>query len=177
MDGALPMKWRLRRHNFPNGVYMSTSTATQMSTTASVTPTDNRFELHDHEHRTTVTLNLDASGPLISGTTPQAPTMQYQGEEGKFTFAGEQLVKQSTALGTMYTVMLNVVPDLRTLYFSLLLPDVIHAAGATSQSFHTIAIKSEKHTSLQGIPNVTGGNPTYTVMKMSGNASKVKNAL
>src|SRR5689334_14327593 len=102
--------------------------------------------------------------------------MQYKGVEGAFSFSGEQVVTEVTALGELYTVTLNVVPDLRTLKFSLFLPSVIHEANAQTQRFHTIGIKSQLHTSLTGTPG-PGGNPTYTLLKMHGTGEKVEVAL
>lgn len=150
-----------------------------MSATATSVPTavqgsDNQFKLSDYEKRTHVTLNLQKAGPLAPGTSAQGPVIEYKGAEGTLSFSGEQIITETTALGKMFTVTLNVVPDLRTLKFTLLLPDVIHKAGAATQAFETVAIKAEHHTSLSGAPNVTGANPTYTALKMHGTASKVQ---
>ena len=137
-------------------------------------PSDNHFELRDRENKTRVTLNLEKPGPLTQGESAEGPSLQYQGVEGTFSFTGEQIVTQITAIGQMFAVILNIVPDLRTLSFTLLLPSVVHKANSPAQAFETIAIKSERHTSLQGIPTTTGANPTYAVLKMSGTASKVE---
>jgi len=152
---------------------MSAPTTTPAATIVA-SPGDNQFKLSDHEKKTHVTLNLQTHGPLVQGSTAQAPTLQYDGVEGTFTFSGQQVTVETSALGKMYTVTLNVVPDLRTLLFTLLLPPVIHKAGESNQAFDTIAIKSERHTSIQGPPTTPGAATTYTCVKMHGTAAKVQ---
>ena len=152
---------------------MSTSTSTSIPEVLSQ-PSDNRFQLSDHENKTHVTLYLEKAGPLVQGSTAGGPAIEYVGEEGTLSFSGQQITAEDTALGKMFTVTLNVVPDLRWLSFTLLLPSVIHQEGASTQSFQTIAIKSERFTSLQGRPATIGANPTYIVIKMHGNATKIE---
>ena len=152
---------------------MSAPTTTPVASIAA-TSGDNQFKLSDHDKKTHVTLNLQTHGPLVQGSTAQAPTLQYEGVEGTFTFSGEQVTVETSALGKMFTVTLNIVPDLRTLLFTLLLPPVIHKAGERKQAFDTIAIKSERHTSIQGPPTNPGAGTTYTSLKMHGTAAKVE---
>src|SRR6185503_2297477 len=152
---------------------MSAPTTTPAATIVA-SPGDNQFKLSDHEKKTHVTLNLQTHGPLVQGSTAQAPTLQYDGVEGTFTFSGQQVTVETSALGKMYTVTLNVVPDLRTLLFTLVLPPVIHKSGEAKQAFDTIAIKSERHTSIQGPPTTPGAATTYTCLKMHGTAAKVE---
>lgn len=138
---------------------------------------DNQFKLSDHEKKTHVTLNLQQSGPLIQGSSQGSPSLDYQGDEGTLSFSGEQITTVDTLLGRMYTVALNIVPDLRTLDFSLFIPSVTHKTQDKPQHFETIAIKSEHHTSLQGTPTTTGADVTYSVVKMHGTAENVVHPL
>ena len=94
--------------------------------------------------------------------------------EGTLSFSGEQIVAETNALGKTFTVTLNIVPDLRTLLFTLVLPPVTHKAGERTQAFDTIAIKSERHTSLTGKPTNPGAATTYVVVKMHGTAATVE---
>lgn len=150
------------------------SAATPVSS-ASTDSGDNQFKLSDHDSNTQVTLNLQKGGPLSPGSSP-GPALQYQGVEGTHSFSGEQIVTETTALGKMFTVILNIVPDLRTLKFTLVLPPVINKTGAQKQHFQTIAIKSQVHTTLIGAPP-PGANTSYEVMRMHGTAEKVEVAL
>ena len=149
------------------------ATSTAPAAKLPVSSGDNQFELSDHEKKTHVTLNLQIHGPLVKGSVAKAPTLEYRGVEGTFTFSGEQVTVETSELGKMYTVTLNIVPDLRTLLFTLVLPPVVHKSGEAKQAFDTIAIKSERHTSLTGTPN-PGAATTYTCLKMHGTAAKVE---
>jgi hypothetical protein len=155
------------------GVIMSAPTPTPAPSIVASSG-DNQFKLSDHEKKTHVTLNLETHGPLVQGSTAQAPTLQYDGVEGTFSFSGEQVAVETSALGKMFTVTLNIVPDLRTLLFTLLLPSVTHQAGEPKQAFDTLAIKSERHSSIQGPPANPGAATTYTCLKMHGTAAKVQ---
>jgi len=149
------------------------ATSTAPAAKLTLSSGDNQFELSDHEKKTHVTLNLQTHGPLVKGSIAKAPTLEYRGVEGTFTFSGEQVTVETSELGKMYTVTLNVVPDLRTLLFTLVLPPVVHKSGEAKQAFDTIAIKSERHTSITGTPN-PGAATTYTCLKMHGTAAKVE---
>lgn len=154
--------------------------ATAVSPTTGIfyQPGDNRFELSDHEGRTKITLMMQHAGPLRQGEDQQpGPAMMYQGAEGSFSFSGSQVVVEKTVVGALYTVNLHQVPDQGTLRFSLLLPAVQHQTEGAAQSFHTIGIRSEAHTSLQGTPTEFGESPTYSVVKLHGVANKVEIAL
>lgn len=151
-----------------------TSAATPVSST-STDSGDNQFSLSDHENKTHVTLSLVEGGPVRVNSSP-GPALQYQGAEGTLSFSGEQVVTETTALGQMFTVTLNIVPDLRTLKFSLILPSVTNKAGSRKQSFQTIAVKAQVHTTLTGtLP--PGANTSYEVIKMHGTAEKLAIAL
>ena len=149
------------------------ATSTTPAAKLTVSSGDNQFQLSDRENKTHVTLNLQTHGPLVKGSVAKAPTLEYRGVEGTFTFSGEQVTVETSELGKMYTVTLNIVPDLRTLLFTLVLPPVVHKSGEAKQAFDTIAIKSERHTSLTGTPN-PGAATTYTCLKMHGTAAKVE---
>jgi hypothetical protein len=153
---------------------MSAPTPTPVSSVAAPA-TDNQFILSDYEKKTKVTLRLQKGGPLVQGSTAaQGPTLQYEGVEGTHSFSGEQITAETNALGKTFTVILNIVPDLRTLLFTLVIPPVVHKAGERSQAFDTIAIKSERHTSIIGPPTNSGAATTYTVLKMHGTAATVE---
>jgi hypothetical protein len=133
--------------------------------------TDNQFKLSDHENETRVTLNLDAGGPVVVGVPAKGPVLQYEGPEGTHSFSGDQIVTENTALGAMYTVTLNIVPDLRALSFTLLLPPVINKTNSP-QPFKTLAVKWERHLTLVG-PPPTGAELSYSAIKMHGTAEQV----
>jgi hypothetical protein len=174
-NGCKIARWKApAKAAFIEGAFMSAakpSAATSTSTDSS----DNQFKLSDHENKTNVTLSLIKGGPVTLDSSP-GPTLQYRGIEGTLSFSGKQVVTETTALGQMFTVTLNIVPDLRTLKFSLILPSVTNKAGDRTQDFHTIAIKAQVHTTLTGtLP--PGANTSYEVIKMHGTAEKLPVAL
>ena len=151
---------------------MSASTASPVQSTF-YQGSDNEFTLTDHGNDTQVTLNLERRGPFVQGANEQDPSMEYQGAEGTFSFSGPQIVTTTTTLGSMFSVTLNVVPDLRSLSFTLFVPTVVHGTGEPAQAFDTIAIKSQHHMSLQGTPTTAGADTTYSILKMHGIARKL----
>ncbi len=151
---------------------MATTTATVSNGTPLLPATDNHFALQDSQGKTEITYSLQKAGPLTPGINLDGPVLDYKGPEGTLTFSGSQVGTLPTPLGTMITVTLNVVPDLRTLTFSMLLPNVVHGTPGSAQSFETMGILAQHHTSLLG-PPAQGGNPTYSVLKLHGQASHV----
>lgn len=65
-----------------------------------------------------ITVTYDSSG--IDGK----PSLTYQKGGKTWSFRGEALTRLSTPLGTLVTVQLEAVPDLRTVNFSVFLPEV-----------------------------------------------------
>ena len=159
---------------------MATATATPAQAPSATPSTKmgfgNQFLLHDTEQKTQIVYKLQKGGPIVQGAAEDGPVLEYTGAEGSLTFEGPQLLQQQTALGTLLTVTLNVVPDLRTLTFSMLMPEIT-AAGAgslgASQKFETVGIKAQHPQSLTGaLP--AGANPTYVTMKLHGTAKSVE---
>ena len=142
-------------------------------TTAAATNTDNQFTLHDPSNHTQVTYLPHRGGPIIQGTTPGGASLTYKGTEGSFNFTDDQITTETTAIGSLVTVTLNVVPDLRRLTFSVLMPSVTSGPIGSSKSFETLAIKATQHLTLIG-PAPTGANPTYVEIKMHGTAKSVE---
>ncbi len=159
---------------------MATATADPTSAPTANLPTrtgfGNEFLLHDTDKKTQIVYKLQQGGPIRQGATESGPVLEYTGAEGSLTFQGTQVVQQQTALGTLLTVTLNIVPDLRTLAFSMLMPEVTTAGTGgvgSSQKFETVGIKAQHPTSLTGtLP--PGGNPTYVTMKLHGTAKSVE---
>ena len=159
---------------------MATATATLNPTStpipANKTGFGNEFLLHDTDNKTEIVYRLQQGGPIHQGATESGPVLEYTGAEGSLTFEGTQILQESTALGTLLTVTLNIVPDLRTLTFSMLMPQITAAGNAgvgSSQTFETIGIKAQHPKSLVG-PVPPGADPTYVAMKLHGTAKSVE---
>ncbi|RRA48315.1 hypothetical protein [Acidipila sp. EB88] len=153
---------------------MATTTATSSVPAIPVsTVIDNSFKLQNASKTIQVVYMPRHGGPVVVNTTANGASLSYTGPEGSFTFKDGQITTDTTAIGTLVTVLLNTVPDLRTLSFSLLVPIVRSNTGAPSQEVQTLAIKATHHLTLRGQP-LAGADFTYQEMTMTGTARAVE---
>ena len=142
-----------------------------MSTTATAAvpqvKTGNMFQFVSHSGPTTITYNLDPSGPLIVGHPIQAPALSYNGPEGQFNFSGEQISQQDSPMGTLVTVVLKVNNDTGGITFSLFLPTVI--MGDQPQPFTTYGVKTYQ----RGFVISPGAERTYEVERFKATAELI----
>ncbi len=134
---------------------------------------DNHYEMSDANKTLQLTYRLQTAGPLTPGATT-GPSLQYVAADGRRLFTGEEIAQETTTLGTMLTVGLEVVADLRSVTLTLFLPRVVHQHPGSPQSFEAFAVRAQHDTSFTGTPSVFGGNPTYKVTQLHGTASKVQ---
>jgi hypothetical protein len=87
------------------------------------------------------------------------------------TFRGEQVRSVQTELGTLVTVDLEFVPDLRSLAMTVLLPD-INLGAEVEVNFATEAIFTSHLTSIGGPALVQGPLETYVFVSLVGTARK-----
>ena len=130
--------------------------------------TGNMFQFVSHSGPTTITYNLDPSGPLIVGQPRQAPTLSYAGPEGQLNFAGSQISQQDSPMGTLLSVVLKVNNDTGGITFSLFLPTVIMGDGQ-SQPFTTYGVKTYQ----RGFTVAPGAERTYEVERFKGTAELI----
>lgn len=131
----------------------------------------NQFTLHHGS--TQITYNPVAPGPIISGKQPGGPRLQYQGEEGSFTFSDNQVQSLDCPLGQLISVTLQPNADAGALIFTLVLPSVRMGQGSDKQSFKAIGIK----TKTRGFTADPGADETYSVLELKGVAAKVMQPL
>jgi hypothetical protein len=118
----------------------------------------------------------DQSGNTEVIFLPQAPTskvgepqLNYRGPEGQFTFTGNEIHQQRTALGLLLTVVLQPDLDAGQLNLTLALPP-INLAGNKAQEFETLAIKTRS----QGhVIDPGGATLTYRALMLAGVAQAV----
>jgi hypothetical protein len=87
--------------------------------------------------------------------------------------SGTEIRTNSTELGTEVTVTLEVVPDLRTVTITLLVPD-INLGKQFEIDFETVAIETTQHTGIGGPGLVAGPLRTYRVIALHGTAKSVE---
>jgi hypothetical protein len=109
-------------------------------------------------------------GTQISYSTTSStgqPELSYQGFHGENAFSGDAIDQAETALGTELTVVLNAVPDRKSVTLTLVLPRHLG-----QQRFSTLAVIATNPTSLAGPQD---GHPqTYEVIALEGQAQAVE---
>lgn len=127
-----------------------------------VNPQPKRYILNDSASNTEIVF-------LPQAPNFATPQLDYQGTEGKFSFRGDDIRQQRTALGLLITVTLEPDADAGQLNLNLMLPS-INFAGEKAQEFDTIAIKTRS----QGhVIDPAGAELFYRVVMLKGVAQAV----
>ena len=111
---------------------------------------------------------------ITYSTSSIAGTAQFSFKKGSQTktFSGSQIRTQTAATGTLVTVDIESVPDLKTVTFTLVLPQV-NLGTKTSAKIATIGITTTAKTSIGGPALVQGQLQSYKVTDLTGTASQV----
>ena len=99
------------------------------------------------------------------------PNLNYKDSKGSQRFTGEEIRTQKTEIGTMVTVTLETVPDLRVVTLTLLVP-AINLDGS-AREFKTIAIRTTSRTTIGGPRLVKGAVQSFEVIDLKGTANSV----
>jgi hypothetical protein len=100
------------------------------------------------------------------------PLLTYRDRQRTLTFQGDEIRQLESEIGLQVTVIIEQIPDLRTVTFTLLLP-TINLNGSESR-FQTIGVVATHWTSIGGPDLVKGAVQTYHVKKLKGTAQWVK---
>ena len=100
-------------------------------------------------------IKITYSTSSISGQ----PLFTYKARRQTLTFQGEEIRQSDSEIGRQITVTIEQFPDLRTVTFTLLLPD-INPEG-TETLFRTVGITTITRTSIGGPDLVKGAIQTY----------------
>jgi hypothetical protein len=86
-------------------------------------------------------------------------------------FHGRPLYRENTVLGLVVSAVLETVPDLHTVWLTVVIPDARCPANAKSIPVSTLAVVTTKRTSIGGPGLVSGQIDTYkVVVPLQGNA-------
>ena len=99
------------------------------------------------------------------------PLFEYKDRQQTLVFQGEEIRQSESEIGRQITVTIEQIPDLQTVTFTLLLPD-INLEG-TETRFRTIGITTITRTSIGGPDLVTGPIQTYFPRIFLGKARRV----
>ena len=97
--------------------------------------------------------------------------LNYQDPSRNLQFSGEQIRVTPTEIGQMVTVTLEQIPDLKTVTYSLLIPDINLARDVAV--FKTTGITTTHLTSIGGPALIEGPVQTYRTQTLRGRASNV----
>jgi len=118
---------------------------------------------------------LSCNGVVLTYSTSSitgSARFSFRDSQREVNASGTEIRTNSTALGTEVTVTLEVVPDLRTVTITLLVPD-INLGKQSEMDFETVAIETTQHTSIGGPGLVVGSLLTYRVIALHGTAKNV----
>ncbi len=112
---------------------------------------------------------------IVYSTTSSTgePQLTYRDRTRERNLRGDDIAVTSSPLGALVTVVLEVVPDLRTLTATLVLPD-INLGDRQMIRFSTVVILTTNLTSFGGPQFVIGPLRTYQIVKLSGIAQHVE---
>ncbi len=147
-------------HQTPFFVYLSIQSPTK---TPTLMQQANLFTLHNS------TLKVTYSAGSLTGK----PQFSYKKGATTLNFSGSQIRLKQTEIGTLVSVTLKTVPDLRTVVFSLLLPLVHVPDNDPTVQVNIKAIETTNKTSIAGPKLVNGQVQTYKVYTLKGTAQSV----
>jgi hypothetical protein len=145
-----------------NGPYCHIEESTDM-TPAKTAP--NLFELRGKD------VQIVYSTSSVTGK----PLLQYRGRPRDKSFAGQDIRTEQTEIGTLVTVTLEQVPDLRSVTLTFVLPAINgEGSAAAAISFKTNALLTTHRTSIGGPALVKGPLQTYQAVPLDGKARSVR---
>jgi hypothetical protein len=99
------------------------------------------------------------------------PLLTYKDRQRTLTFQGDEIRQLESEIGQQVTVIIEQIPDLRTVTFTLLLPTINLDEPETR--FRTIGIIATHRTSIGGPDLVKGALQTYRLKELRGTAQLV----
>jgi hypothetical protein len=130
------------------------------TTTAPRAEQANLFELSSNRVRVTFSASSFAGVPQLS----------YRDRNMARLFQGEEIQFEETALGTLVTVVLEAIPDFRTITFTLVIPEVRVIPGMTAR-VRLPGIQATREETLLG-PGL-GQQKVYRTSDLTGTAQFV----
>jgi hypothetical protein len=89
------------------------------------------------------------------------PLLTYKGYGTEKSFRGDDIRVSQSELGTLVSVTLDVVPDLKTDTFSFFVPVIHMSEGEQQTRFRSVGIHATHRTSIAGPQLVQGPLTTY----------------
>ena len=99
------------------------------------------------------------------------PLLTYKDRQRTLTFQGDEIRQLDSEIGQQVTVVIDEIPDLQTVTFTLLLPTI--NLDEPKSRFRTIGIIATHRTSIGGPDLVKGVLQTYRLKELKGTAQWV----
>jgi hypothetical protein len=99
------------------------------------------------------------------------PILSYRDPQRSIFFRREEIRSEDTALGELITVTLEVIPDLRTITFTLILPIVTVMPQSSGIYIKVPGVTTTNPTTIAGPP--PGPQKLYSVVNLQGTAQFV----
>ena len=96
------------------------------------------------------------------------PIFSYRDDQISRSFRGDEILIEDSAIGQVITVTLELIPDLRTVTFSLILPVVTVMPQSTGAFIAVPGITTTTPTTIAGPP--PGPQRLYSLVKLKGTA-------
>jgi hypothetical protein len=100
------------------------------------------------------------------------PELTYADGQQTLSFRGDEIRVVDTEIGKLVSVTIQKTVDAGSTSFSVLLPVINLANGATKQSFDTVGVRTVHKTAL--VQPATGVREIYRIFPLEGEASIVK---
>ncbi len=123
----------------------------------------NHYKLRDEKIRITY------SSTSFDGT----PRLDYEKGGRLLSFSGDQIREQASEMGTLVTVTLKALPDLRTVILTLLVPQVNLTESKPRRAIRTLAVVTTIRTTIGGPGLVDGPVQTYKALALRGSARHI----
>ena len=134
------------------------------ATAAKTNGPPNLFDLRDDRTRTTISYSTSSIGGR--------PQFGYSDPRLQRSFQGSEIRTTHSEIGTLVSVTLESIPDLRTLTVTLIVPEI--NLERTEATFATTAILTTHRTSIGGPALVKGAVETYRTISLQGTARVIQ---
>ena len=141
-------------------------------TALSSSDTNMKKEIMENKLVSVKTYNLAGDGIKIafSMKNPKALELVYEDKQGERKFSGHAIKLEKLELGFMASVVLEQVPDLRSITLTLAVPSANRTNNQKSIPVKTFGVRTTIRTSMAGPKLVEGQIQAYEIHVLEGNA-------
>lgn len=113
-------------------------------------------------------LHADDLEITIDCADPKAPVMVYVTPGREERYHGKSLYVDKSPVGTLYSAAIEVIPDLHSIFFTVMVPEANCPENARSVSIETLAIQTLSQTHFAGPAVIDGQVQKYKTIHLTG---------